>query len=104
MANIISEYYSEYVGTKEKFEKFHNNVINMPRANFSELDDTIKLLICDFIHRIIRSSFNPEKISIFWLLIALNTALINYINLDTIKNDYEKAKSYTMQYYDIFNG
>ena len=60
--------------------------------------------ICDFIHRIIRSSFNPEKISIFWLLIALNTALINYINLDTIKNDYEKAKSYTMQYYDIFNG
>lgn len=46
MANIISEYYSEYVGTKEKFETFHNNVINMPRANFSELDDTIKLLKC----------------------------------------------------------
>lgn len=44
MANIISEYYSEYVGTKEKFEKFHNNVINMPRANFSELDDSKKLL------------------------------------------------------------
>lgn len=44
MANIIKTSFSSYYGTKNNFEKFHNNVINMPRANFSELGDTIKLL------------------------------------------------------------
>lgn len=44
MSNIISESFSNYLNTKYNFEAFHNNVINMPRANFSELGDTIKLL------------------------------------------------------------
>ena len=35
MSNIIAEQYNSYVGTKEKFEKFHNEVINMPRDSFS---------------------------------------------------------------------
>ena len=31
----IPEYFSNYMSTKENFEKFHNQVINMPRDNFS---------------------------------------------------------------------
>lgn len=44
MSNIIENYFSTYKNSKTKFDEFHNNVINMPRANFSELSNTIKLL------------------------------------------------------------
>lgn len=44
MRNPIIESFSSFSGSKEKFNEFHNNVINMPRANFNELSDTIKLL------------------------------------------------------------
>lgn len=44
MTNIISESFANYLNTRTNFEAFHNNVINMPRANFSELGDTIELL------------------------------------------------------------
>lgn len=44
MANIICEYFKNYMNAKGKFEQFHNNVINMPRAKFSELGEIIKLL------------------------------------------------------------
>ena len=44
MSNIISESFSKYLNTKYNFEAFHNNIINMPRAHFYELADTIKLL------------------------------------------------------------
>lgn len=44
MPNIVCEFFKNYMNTKAKFEQFHNNVINMPRAKFSELGETIKLL------------------------------------------------------------
>lgn len=44
MSNPILEFFSSFSCTKEKFDEFHNNVINMPRANFKELSDSIKLL------------------------------------------------------------
>ena len=44
MANIFIENYGKYANTEKNFEIFHNKVINMPRANFSELNETIKLL------------------------------------------------------------
>lgn len=44
MSNPIIESFSSFSGSKEKFDEFHNNVINMPRANFNELSDTIRLL------------------------------------------------------------
>lgn len=44
MANIFIENYGKFVNSKSNFDKFHNKIINMPRANFSELDKTIKLL------------------------------------------------------------
>lgn len=44
MANIIAESFSSYTSTVENFEKFHNQVINMPRPTFSEIPKIIKLL------------------------------------------------------------
>lgn len=44
MANIISNYFHQYANSITNFEKFHNEVINMPRPSFSELGDPIKLL------------------------------------------------------------
>jgi hypothetical protein len=44
MANIIKESYLSYTDTKQGFERFHNEVINMPRATFSGIGDFIKLL------------------------------------------------------------
>lgn len=44
MANIIKEYFSSYEKTKAGFEKFHNEVINMPRPSFSEIPTIIKTL------------------------------------------------------------
>lgn len=44
MANLFAKNFSKYMDSVTNFEKFHNNVINMPRANFSELAETIKLL------------------------------------------------------------
>lgn len=44
MNNIIYDYFSHYAGTKEGFERFHNEVINMPRPTFREIPQIIKLL------------------------------------------------------------
>lgn len=44
MNNIIYDYFSHYSGTVEGFEKFHNEVINMPRPTFREIPQIIKLL------------------------------------------------------------
>jgi len=35
MANIINEYFKDYSTSRPNFEKFHNQVINMPRDSFS---------------------------------------------------------------------
>ena len=44
MANIISYTFESYRRTKISFDTFHNQVINMPRATFSEIPNLIKLL------------------------------------------------------------
>ena len=44
MPNIVAEYYANYLNTVEKFNTFHNNVINMPRPSFSEIPTIVKLL------------------------------------------------------------
>lgn len=44
MRNIIAETYSNYTNTVINFEKFHNQVINMPRPTFKEIPQIIKLL------------------------------------------------------------
>lgn len=44
MSNIISEYYKNYLSTVDKFEEFHNNLINMPRPTFSEIPSIVRLL------------------------------------------------------------
>lgn len=44
MKNIISKSYINYCNSQDKFEFFHNNVINMPRASFSEIEKVLKLL------------------------------------------------------------
>lgn len=44
MQNIIAQSYSTYLNTVENFEKFHNEVINMPRPTFSEISQIIELL------------------------------------------------------------
>lgn len=33
---VFEQYYSEYMGSKKGFKKFHNEVINMPRDQFSD--------------------------------------------------------------------
>lgn len=42
--DIFNELYSNFMNSKIKFDEFHNQIINMPRANFSEITLTIKLL------------------------------------------------------------
>lgn len=44
MPNIVAEYYDKYINNINNFEKFHNNVINMPRPSFSEIPSIVKLL------------------------------------------------------------
>ena len=44
MGNIIANSYSKYTTTVSNFEKFHNQVINMPRPTFTEIPQIIKLL------------------------------------------------------------
>lgn len=44
MANIIAESFDEYTNSLENFEKFHNQIINMPRPTFREIPNIIKLL------------------------------------------------------------
>lgn len=44
MANIITNTFSDYTKTRINFDRFHNQVINMPRATFSEIPELIKLL------------------------------------------------------------
>ena len=44
MANIISNTFDDYRRTGINFDKFHNQVINMPRATFSEIPQLIRLL------------------------------------------------------------
>ncbi len=44
MGNGISEYYEPYRITISNFEKFHNQVINMPRPTFTEIPQIIRLL------------------------------------------------------------
>ena len=44
MGNIIADSYSKYTNTVPNFEKFHNQVINMPRPTFTEIPQIIKLL------------------------------------------------------------
>lgn len=44
MANIIAESYKNYTSSKNNFELFHNQVINMPRPTFSEIPRIIKLM------------------------------------------------------------
>ena len=44
MANIIADSYGSYTSTVNNFEKFHNQVINMPRPTFTEIPQIIKLL------------------------------------------------------------
>lgn len=41
---IFNELYSDFMQRKSKFDAFHNQAINMPRANFSEITQTIRLL------------------------------------------------------------
>lgn len=46
----ITEYYKEYISTIEGFKKFHNEVINMPRDNFSYINvDAIQSLCAYFL-------------------------------------------------------
>lgn len=42
--NQITDFFGDFSVSKTKFDDFHNQVINMPRANFSEITETIKLL------------------------------------------------------------
>jgi len=44
MANVISYSFEPYRRTRLSFDTFHNQVINMPRATFSEIPNLIKLL------------------------------------------------------------
>ena len=44
MSNIITNTFKDYTRTGINFDRFHNQVINMPRATFSEVPELIKLL------------------------------------------------------------
>lgn len=61
--NAISKYYNSYKNSIEKFDKFHNEVINMPRDHFSDMgfekikiiagyllitEDTLSQKICNY--------------------------------------------------------
>lgn len=40
----FADLFGNYSNTVHNFETFHNQIINMPRANFSEIEETIKLI------------------------------------------------------------
>ncbi len=44
MGNIIADSYSKYTTTVSNFEKFHNQVFNIPRPTFTEMPQFVKLL------------------------------------------------------------
>ena len=44
MPNIVADYYKQYLNTVDNFERFHEEVINMPRPTFSEIPSIVKLL------------------------------------------------------------
>lgn len=44
MPNIVADYYEQYLNTVDNFERFHEEVINMPRPTFSEIPSIVKLL------------------------------------------------------------
>lgn len=44
MSNLIATYYKDYLNTVDNFQRFHNNVINMPRPTFSEIPSIVRLL------------------------------------------------------------
>ena len=44
MPNLIKDEFKIYYGTKNGFENFHNQIINMPRPSFSEVPEIIKLM------------------------------------------------------------
>ena len=44
MPNIVADYYKQYLNTVDNFERFHKEVINMPRPTFSEIPSIVKLL------------------------------------------------------------
>ena len=41
MPNVVLDKYRNYANTKNSFEVFHNQVINMPRPTFSEIPEII---------------------------------------------------------------
>lgn len=58
--SIISEYYSNYVGSVDNFRKFHNQVINMPRDEFSDTDISKIKTIAAYLLLIKERSFGLE--------------------------------------------
>ncbi|CCY08308.1 hnh endonuclease [Coprobacillus sp. CAG:698] len=68
MANVITYTFKDYTRTRINFDRFHNQVINMPRATFSEIPELIKLLksLASYIllidEEILKKPMNPKKL------------------------------------------
>lgn len=44
MPNVYLQYFNKYSNSNSNFSVFHNQIINMPRAKFSQIGDIIRLL------------------------------------------------------------
>jgi|LSQX01.2.fsa_nt_gb hypothetical protein len=66
--NVIAKSFENYRSTHINFDNFHNQVINMPRATFSELPEVIKLLksLASYIllidEKVLTKKINPKEI------------------------------------------
>ena len=49
MANVIKKYFQDYLNTSANFERFHNQIINMPRDSFSNNDFIKVRSICSYL-------------------------------------------------------
>lgn len=102
MKNILQKYYSEYMNTQSGFETFHNEVINMPRDQFSDTGlNKVKLLAGYLL--LVEGKFDSQGVNYKDTMLAIrdelnqghypilrDTALENrYFNFSNIDNHYE---------------
>ena len=88
MTDYFSYYFSEYKKNEQKFKEFHNQIINMPRANFGEIKDFLNNLkniaqyILNLTNEFLSKELNYKEL--------YNALLSNYRNkIFPIKRDYK---------------
>ncbi|WNY24315.1 hypothetical protein MmiHf6_16460 [Methanimicrococcus hongohii] len=90
--SFFDQYYSEYMNTQEGFDKFHNEVINMPRDHFSDMNlNKIQSLSAYLLltENKINSGFNYKE-----LMFCIHSILPELDTLKPVFRDFDMEKRY----------